>query len=130
MNTIFFDGNLVADVETRMTKNDKKFYTFRVASSNRSNGTNYYNVCAVGSTGDACAKYLKKGSKVVVRGELNTRVFERDGVKNISLDVNAENVVFGFSNNNSRADYEPPKDEKKSVVPELSLADADDDIPF
>ena len=81
MNTIFFDGNLVADVETRVSKNEKKFYTFRVAAKNRRDGTNYYNVSAVGGTGEACAKFLRKGSKVVVKGELGIRVYEKDGVK-------------------------------------------------
>lgn len=127
MNLIVVDGNLVNDVEERRTKNDKVFYTFRLASTNRRSNTNYYNVCVLGATGEACAKHLHKGSKVVIRGELSIRTSGKDGSSYTYLDLDAENVIFCNTANNTKDEtvqqVKPPK------MTDLSPA-TDEDIPF
>ena len=126
MNLIIADGNLVNEVEERRSKNDKVFYTFRLAAKNRRNNTNYYNVCAVGATGEACAKHLHKGSKVVIKGELSIRTAEKDGTTYTYLDLDAESVVF-CNLDRQRTDESTAEKPRKMV--DLTPADGED-IPF
>jgi single-strand DNA-binding protein len=61
---------------------------------------NYYNVKAWGTQGEACARYLKKGSPVAVDGRLDWREYEKDGVKHEVVDVIADAVQFLGSSEN------------------------------
>ena len=127
MNLIVADGNLVGDVEERRSRNDKVFFTFRLANKNRRNNTNYYNVCAVGTVGEACKKFLRKGSKVVVEGELSIRTSEKDGNSYTYLDLDARNVVFCNQSSTPKDEVVPQQRQYKDAMTQI---DTDEDVPF
>lgn len=99
MNQIVLIGHLTADPITRATSTGKTVTSFSVGvtrSRKDANGdrvSDFFRVNAWGATADFCGKYLKKGSRVAVTGEVNLNSYEgKDGQKRYSLDVQADHV--------------------------------------
>lgn len=103
-------GNLGKDPEKRYTPTGEAVTTMSVATNRvytDANGqkikeTTWFKVSAWGKMADNCFEYLKKGSQVLVEGELrpdketgNPRVFTRqDGMTGSSYEVLAKTVRF------------------------------------
>ncbi len=101
MQSIEFIGNLTHDPETRATPSGITVCSFTVATNRRyanQNGekqTDFFRVNAWRGLGESCSRYLSKGRKVYVRGELQARMYEaKDGSMRMSLDVSADEVEF------------------------------------
>lgn len=99
MNFINIAGHLGADPETRFTPSGKKVTTLRVATRTRKNGnddTIWWRVTIWGDQFDKLVSYLKKGSAVVVVGEMQKPdIFtDREGKAQISLEITASMVQF------------------------------------
>lgn len=101
MNKIYLIGNLTKDVETRTTPSGITVCSFTIAVNRRfanSNGdrqTDFFRINAWRQLGEVCAKYLSKGKKVAVLGELQARTYQdRNGETKLSLDVQADEVEF------------------------------------
>lgn len=99
MNFIQIMGYLGADAETRFTPNGQKVVTLRIATTTRKGGkeeTIWYRVTIWGDRFDKMLPYLKKGSGLIVVGELNKPDIytDRDGKSQISLEVTAEFIRF------------------------------------
>jgi single-strand DNA-binding protein len=76
---------------------DAEVCNFSVAAGRKVKGedvTDWFNVSAWGKTGQLCQEHLAKGSQVAVIGGLEPRTYEKDGVKQTSLDVRASEVHF------------------------------------
>ena len=103
-NRVIIAGNLTRDPDVRATVNKRTYARFGVAINStwkNPNGelqerTEFINVVVWSPLAENCAKYLKKGSAVLVEGRLSTSSYEaRDGSgKRTSTDVVAENVQF------------------------------------
>lgn len=98
-NTIFLIGHLTADPTTRATPNGVTVCSFTIGvtrSRKDANGekqSDFFRINTWRQTADFCGKYLTKGSKVVVTGELNLNSFKgKDGNLRYSLDVQADHV--------------------------------------
>ena len=102
MNKIFLIGNLTRDPEVRSTPNGVSVCSFTIAVNRRFGSqpggerqADFFRINAWRQLGDNCAKFLTKGRKVGVVGELQARTYEaKDGTTRISLDVNADEVEF------------------------------------
>ena len=101
MQRIIFTGNLTADPEMRSTPSGVTVCSFTVAVNRRfanSDGdriTDFFRVNAWRQLGESCGKYLAKGRKVAVVGELQARLYDaKNGEKRMSLDVAADEVEF------------------------------------
>ena len=99
MQFITFIGHLTADPTTRATSTGKTVCTFTVGVTRSRKDTNgdrvsdFFRVNAWGATADFCGKYLTKGSRVAVVGELTPSTYEgKDGKTRFSLDVQADKV--------------------------------------
>jgi single-strand DNA-binding protein len=113
-------GNLGKDPEMRYTPTGQAVTNFSIATSRQysdANGqqvkdTTWFRVSVWGKQAEACNQYLKKGSKVLVEGRLNSdpktggpRVWQgKDGAA-ASYEITAANVRF-LSGANER-DSEP-----------------------
>lgn len=98
-NTIFLIGHLTADPTTRATPNGVTVCSFTIGvtrSRKDANGekqSDFFRINTWRQTADFCGKYLTKGSKVLVIGELNLNSFKgKDGNLRYSLDVQADKV--------------------------------------
>ena len=128
MNQLYIIGYLTADPTTRATSTGKTVTTFSVGvtrSRKDANGdrvSDFFRVNAWGATADFCGKYLAKGSRVAVIGELTPATYEgNDGKTRFSLDVQADKVE-----NLTEKAKEPEKEKPVSEWDDISS----DDLPF
>lgn len=101
MNKLTIIGNLTADPELRTTPSGVNVCTFTVAvnrrfSSNKEERqTDFFRVTAWRQLGENCSRFLMKGRKVCVVGEVTSRAFTaKDGTPRASLEVTADDVEF------------------------------------
>lgn len=122
-------GNLGRDPELSVAASGVKVCKFAIAVNRKKKGeeyVNWVNIVAFDKLGELAAQYLRKGSKVAVRGETEVRKFTgRDGTDKQSTDVTAGNIVFLDRKEDSV--QRPPAEEPS--VPSPSEV-TDDDIPF
>lgn len=124
MNRITLIGRLVCAPEIKTTQSGIFVCKFRVAVNRRFNKdeADFFFVSAWRDLGVRCNKYLTKGSRVAVTGELQIQNYEQDGIKKIAVNIQADEVEF--------LSYQEEKNESivaKSV--ELEEIDAGD-LPF
>lgn len=129
MNKVFLIGNVTKDLELMQTTSGKSVCKFNIAvNRNYTQGgekiTDFFTIVTWGGQAETCARYLKKGKKIAVCGELQQRSFEgNDGVKRTVIEVQAQEVEFlssgerqensgdvapRVSNNSEQDDNDPP----------------------
>lgn len=100
MNQTMIAGHLGADPEVRFTSSGQKVTTLRVAAKCRRSGkgdeTIWWRVSIWGDQFDKMISYFKKGSPIIVIGDLNKpEIFtDRDGKPQISMSLTAYNLSF------------------------------------
>lgn len=99
MNYIMIAGNLGSDPEVRYTSSGQKVTSFRVASNSRKGGndvTTWFRITVWGESMDKLIAHLKKGSSVMIYGELaKPEIYEdREGKAQVSLNVTAHHIAF------------------------------------
>lgn len=97
MQTFYCIGNLTKDTEYFETANGSQVCKFCVAVNRPHNRqeTDYFNVVTWNALAQSCSKYLKKGSKVAVIGNIQNRYFEdSNGNKKSISEVIAQEVEF------------------------------------
>jgi len=96
LNSICIVGNVTKDLELRETQSGKKVCSFDVAVSRRFDReqTDFFRVNVWEKTAENCASYLKKGSKVGITGEMQSRQYETDNGKRTAWEIRADSVEF------------------------------------
>jgi single-strand DNA-binding protein len=103
MNQMTIAGHLGADPEVRFTSSGKKVTTLRVATRARrgtkdkeEDDTIWWRVTVWGEQFDKMIPYFKKGSPIIVFGELSKpEIFtDREGRSHISMNITAFNLQF------------------------------------
>lgn len=93
MNTCIHIGNLTRDPELRTTQNGINICTFTIAvnrpkDQNGESRADYIPIKCFKNRADSCARYLSKGSKVCVKGSLQTYTYQaQDGSKRNGFEV-------------------------------------------
>ncbi|MFO8183783.1 MAG: single-stranded DNA-binding protein [Candidatus Aegiribacteria sp.] len=142
INKVIISGNLVRDPDTRILENGTHLAKMSIANNQRYRDRNgewqektcFVNVVAWRKTAELVGEYCRKGSPVLVEGELVYNSWEdRDGGKRSRLEVNARRIQFleRKGQDTSARDYgggsdagsEPEPEEPDTQMP-------DDDIPF
>lgn len=97
VNKLIILGHLGQDPEIK-EYDSFKVCNFSVATNFKYNDVEevtWHNVTAFNTTGENCAKYLKKGQQVYVEGRLKIEDYEdKEGVKKKAVKVVAERVQF------------------------------------
>ena len=135
MNKCFMTGNLTKDPEVRSTGSGVSVCTFRIAVQRRFSGqdgqkvSDFFDVVAWRSLADICGKYLSKGSKVAVVGELQTRSYEaKDGSKRYVTEIVADEVEFLTP---KAAGNNKDDDSQHAALSQMGFQDIDDgELPF
>lgn len=96
MNQGFVAGRLGADPEVRFTSSGQKVTTFRVGARVRKDETIWWRVTVWGEQFDKIISYLKKGSAVMVVGEIaKPEIFtDKEGKPQISMGITANSIQF------------------------------------
>jgi len=119
-NKAIICGNITQDPEKKVTDNGTTVTNFSVATNRKykdEQQTEYHNIVAFGSTAEAIANYMSKGSQILIEGMLQTRNWEKDGQKHYRTEIVANRVEFGNSSK---------EDKKEEVEEDLQV----DDIEF
>lgn len=93
-----FIGQLVRDPEEKTTAGGTKYCAFTVAVNGRPDeGTKFIRVKVLRKSGETCMKYLKKGRRVFVSGEMEApySFLDKEGKPGTIISVRAEqNIQF------------------------------------
>ena len=130
MIKILFIGRLTRDVDLKTTPNGVQVASFTVAVDLKQKNkdgekvTTFYNCVAWRGLAETCSKFLSKGKKVYIEGELQPRQYAaKDGSTKMSLDVQVESVEFLSPKSESN--------EEQSGADANGFTDvSSDDIPF
>ena len=106
LNKAMIYGNLTRDPELKALPNGMNVCSFSLATNrvyndrdgNRQEAADYHNIVVFGKQAENSAKYLTKGSATYVEGRLQTRSWDKDGVKQYRTEVVADRVQFGPKN--------------------------------
>lgn len=88
--------------------------------------TEFHNLVAFRKTADLCGKYLTKGRQAYVEGELQTRNWEKDGVKHYRTEIVVNSVQFLGDSKNQK----PQTVEHETTTEPSFDQQPNDDIPF
>ena len=139
MNKCILVGNLTRDPELSQTSSGISLCRFSIAvnrSYSNANGereVDFINIVTWRGLAENCGKYLAKGRKVAVCGQIQTRSYEdKEGAKRYSTEVVADDVEFlggggDQQNAGGGGSYERQAPAKK--VSELKPVE-DDGLPF
>lgn len=101
MNKITIIGNVVHSPKMRSTQSGVSVASFSVAVRRKFKdqqtgeyGTDFFEVQAWRQLAELCEKYLEGGRKVAVVGAMQSRDYEKDGVKKRVWELVADEVEF------------------------------------
>lgn len=135
LNKVQLIGNLGKDPELKYTPSGVAVATFSIATSeswkdqegNQQEKTEWHNIVAWRKLAEICGEYLKKGKKVYLEGKLQTRNYEKDGIKRYVTEIVADQLIMldggGGGKGNSGGSV-------SESAPMASEAPKDDDLPF
>lgn len=157
VNKVILIGNVGGDPETRYMPNGNAVTNITLATTDswkdKQTGqlqerTEWHRVVLFGKVAEIAGEYLRKGSQCYIEGRLQTREWEKDGVKRytteVVVDMNGSMQLLGSRGGNSdeprqpRPQREPqqaarpapsqPKPAAQQPAPDYDSFD--DDIPF
>lgn len=137
INKVFLTGNLTRFPELRATAGGTQILSFSLAFNtsvrNKQTGEwedrgNFIDCTIFGKRAEALSRYLTKGQKVAVTGELRYSTWEKDGQRHSKLDVIVDDIVFMSQR---QGGSQPTQAAPAPQAPMPPAVDPyDDDIPF
>ncbi len=134
MNTITIIGNIGQDLVPKFTAAGQKVTSFSVATRSKKGGeeiTTWWRVNVWGDRFDKMLTHLKKGSYIVVVGELAKPTIWQDkqGLSQVQLDINANSLHFMPGNKSEDRSNSPAKS-SPSVFGDAKNSETEDELPF
>ena len=147
LNKAMIYGNLTRDPEMKALPSGINVTSFSLATNRvyndrdgkRQENTDYHNIVVFGRQAETVNQYLKKGSGAFVEGRIQTRSWEKDGVKQYRTEIVADRVQFGprtgGGDGEGAAATAPAAtadgDDKAPATPDYPTEDINpEDIPF
>jgi len=130
LNSVNIMGNLTRDPELKFTPSGKAVCSISIANNRVYTKNNekvtevsYFDVEVWGVIAENCAKYLKKGSGIIVEGRLRQDRWEKDGKTQSRVRISANNVHFmAKKRDDSTEPYAGP--EANTSAPSAQASDA------
>ena len=142
INKVILVGNLGQDPEVKYTAGGAAVTTLSLATSeswkDKDTGqdqekTEWHRVVLWRRLAEIAGEYLKKGSKVYIEGQLQTRKWEQDGQTRYTTEVVGRDMQFLDSRGNTSSDSSSLYEDVNQDMGSQNLPDSgitDDDIPF
>ena len=135
LNKVQLIGNLGKDPELKYTPSGVAVATFSIATSeswkdqegNQQEKTEWHNIVAWRKLAEICGEYLKKGKKVYLEGKLQTRNYEKDGIKRYVTEIVADQLIMLDGGGGGKGNGGSPAAE---ATPMAADSPKDDDLPF
>jgi len=91
--------------------------------------TEWHNIVAWRGLAEIVEKFVKKGSQLYVEGKIQSRSWEKDGIKRYITEIHAENIqLLGKRSEAVEEIATSSAVESVQIPPELE--EIDDDLPF
>ena len=98
MNKVCLCGRLTKDPDVRYSQGENSTciarYSLAVDRRGKEKEADFISCVAFGKSGEFAEKYLKKGTKILVSGRIQTGSYEKDGKKVYTTDVVVEEHYF------------------------------------
>lgn len=143
-NKVILGGRLVADPELKTTQSGISVTSLRIAVNRRpgkdgTSETDFFTVNAWRGTAEFVTKYFRKGSCICVTGTMQTRTWEKDGVRHTVTEIQADDATFVDGKNDgagragsvagAKADYNP-YDATEENAPKFEEIQDGEELPF
>lgn len=136
VNKVILVGNLGADPEIRTMQSGDKVVNLSIATSEswkdkntgeRKEKTEWHRVIIFNKgLVSVCENYLKKGAKVYIEGQIETRSWEQDGQKKYATEI----VLRPFRGELTMLDSKGGNQDSEYSQPAPAQDDMDSEIPF
>ncbi|MDX1296705.1 MAG: single-stranded DNA-binding protein [Pseudomonas sp.] len=156
VNKVILVGTCGQDPEVRYMPNGNAVTNLSLATSEawtdkqsgeKKEKTEWHRVSLFGKVAEIAGEYLKKGSQVYIEGKLQTREWEKDGIKRytteIVVDINGTMQLLGGKQqdggsgnnrpqgqNQQRPQQQNNRQQASAPAPAQNYDSFDDDIPF
>ena len=128
MNKAILIGNVGKEPEIRKTQSGISVANFSLATSKKIKGedkTEWHRIVAWDKLAEIIEKYVHKGDKLMIEGEIETRDYEKDGQKVYTTEIRAWNMeMLGGKPEGNQSTGGNQK------VDISNLDDIDDSLPF
>lgn len=149
INKVILVGNVGGDPETRYMPNGNAVTNITLATTDswkdkqtgqQQERTEWHRVVLFGKVAEIAGEYLRKGSQCYIEGRLQTREWEKDGVKRYTTEVVVDmggtmQLLGGKSDGGDRPQRpqqqnQPRQQSQTQQQPAPDYDSFDDDIPF
>lgn len=139
MNTVILMGRLTRDPEIRYGATNNTAvarYSLAVDRRFKQDGqpeADFFNVVSFGKAGEFVEKYLRKGTKIVIEGELHNNNYKnKDGQMVYGIEIVTRNIEFAESKNSQETQDNPqPMPNAEAEGGWMNIPDGiDEELPF
>lgn len=142
LNKVILIGNVGRDPEVRYVTDNVPVASFTLATTKRGyktqdgkevpEKTEWHNIVVWRGLAKVAEQYVKKGAQLYIEGELQTRNWEKDGVRHYTTEIIASDMqLLGRrSDNAGGASYAPAAPAAPAADPFAASNDSSDDLPF
>jgi len=138
VNKVILVGNVGKDPEVRYLEKNLAVANFTLATTERAftaqNGTQvperteWHNIVAWRGLAELAEKYIRKGSQLYIEGKIQTRSYEKDGIKRYVTEIYAETVeLLGRKSENKEVTATTVAEPASNSVQATPVGD---DLPF
>lgn len=143
LNKVILIGNVGRDPEVRYVTDNVPVASFTVATTKRGyktqdgkevpEKTEWHNIVLWRGLAKVAEQYVKKGTQVYIEGELQTRSWEKDGVKHYTTEIIANDMqLLGRRSDNaaSAPTAAPAAAPASNNAAPFAADNGSDDLPF
>lgn len=140
INRMMVQGNLGKDPTVHTFPSGKTKAELSVATNSKYRNaegqeikqTEWHNVILWGKQAEVASKYLRKGDTICVVGPIETRTWEKDGVKSYRKELRAKEFSFQTKTRAADANQHPDTEDNSGYVPEPTDMPnvSEEDLPF
>lgn len=133
MNNINLIGRVATELELKVSK-DTIYIKFNLAVPRlmKKDTADFIPCIAFGKVAELIDKYVKKGERLGVNGQLISNQYESKGEKRTAFEVNISNIDFLENKKKENEMTEEEKEKVKGTIlePKHDLTSENDDFPF
>lgn len=141
LNKVILIGNVGRDPEVRYVTDNVPVASFTVATTKRGyktqdgkevpEKTEWHNIVLWRGLAKVAEQYVKKGTQVYIEGELQTRSWEKDGVKHYTTEIIANDMqLLGRRSDNAAPAAAPAATPASNNAAPFAADNGSDDLPF
>lgn len=129
MNIAIISGRLTRDPEVRESASGVKVARYTLAVDRIGDGTDFIDCVTFKKNAEFAEKYLKKGTKIIVEGNIQTGSYEnKEGKKVKTVNICVNRHEFCESKNAKNTEEMPPKADSNGF---MEVPDSiEEELPF